>query len=262
MWLKFIVVLIIIALISPILVIIPMSFSSSSFFEFPIPGYSFKWYLSFFHNEEWVVGLIRSLSIAFFTAILSTILGVMASLAVTRLNFYGKKVFMSLMVAPMIIPVIITGVALYHSFAPLNLTNTFTGLVLAHTVLAIPIVFVTVTASLQGMDRNLEWAAMGLGSTPIGTFFKVTLPLIRPGVLSGALFAFIISFDEVVVTIFLGGSSTKTLPIAMWENLRIQVDPTMAAVSSILILITITLFLGQELVSVRKARLKRKLNNH
>lgn len=254
MWLRILVGIIIFALISPILVVIPMSFSSASYFEFPIPGYSLKWYLNFFNNEEWVIGLIRSLVIAFFTAILSTILGIMASLAVSRLNFRGKKLFMSLMVAPMIIPVIITGVALYHSFAPLKLTNSFVGLVLAHTILAIPVVFVTVTASLKGMDRNLELAAMGLGSTPFGAFFKITLPLIRPGVLSGALFAFIISFDEVVVTIFLGGPNTKTLPIAMWENLRIQVDPTMAAVSTILIVITIVLFATGEFLTARKTR--------
>ncbi|TQR18727.1 ABC transporter permease [Psychrobacillus soli] len=258
MWLRITVGLIIIVLISPILVVIPMSFSSSSFFEFPPPGYSLKWYASFFNNQEWVIGLLRSLFVALFTSILATILGIMASLTVTRLNFWGKKLFMTLMVAPMIIPVIITGVALYHSFAPLNLTNSFIGLILAHSVLAIPVVFVTVTASLKGMDRNLEWAALGLGSTPIGAFFKVTLPLIRPGVLSGALFAFIISLDEVVVTMFLAGSKTKTLPIAMWENLRIQVDPTMAAVSTILIVLTISLFVSQELVSARKARLKRK----
>ncbi|MFJ8066325.1 ABC transporter permease [Psychrobacillus sp. NPDC096426] len=259
MWLRITVGVIIMVLISPILVVIPMSFSSSSFFEFPPPGYSLKWYESFFNNREWVIGLFRSLIIALFTSILATILGIMASLTVTRLNFWGKKLFMTLMVAPMIIPVIITGVALYHSFAPLNLSNSFIGLILAHTVLAIPVVFVTVTASLKGMDRNLEWAALGLGSTPIGAFFKVTLPLIRPGVLSGALFAFIISLDEVVVTMFLAGSKTKTLPIAMWENLRIQVDPTMAAVSTILIGLTISLFVSQELVSARKARLKNKL---
>ncbi|MFJ8235607.1 ABC transporter permease [Ureibacillus sp. NPDC094379] len=257
MWLRIIVGIIVFVSLAPILVVIPMSFTSSSFFQFPIPGYSFEWYLKFFNNEEWVIGLLRSLFIAIFTSILSTILGIMASLAVTRLNFWGKKLFMSLMIAPMIIPVIIIGVALYHSFAPLKLTNSFVGLVLAHTVLAIPIVFVTVTASLKGMDRNLELVAMGLGSTPLGSFFKVTLPIIKPGVLSGALFAFIISFDEVVVTIFLGGANTKTLPIAMWENLRIQIDPTMAAVSSILIVITVAAFILQEVFSMRKARAKK-----
>lgn len=258
MWLKVIVGIILVALIAPILVIIPMSFTSVSYFEFPPPGYSTKWYTSFFSNSEWVEATFRSLTVALFTAVLAATLGIMASLAVTRLNFWGKQVFMSLMVAPMIIPLIIIGVALYHSFAPLGLSNSILGLVLAHTIIAIPIVFVTVTASLKGVDRNLELAAMGLGSTPLGAFFKVTLPLIRPAVLSGALFAFIISFDEVVVSIFLAGSKTKTLPIALWENLRIQVDPTMAAVSTILIGVTVSVFLIQSLMSARKAaRLKR-----
>ena len=209
MWLKVIVGIILVALIAPILVIVPISFSSVSYFEFPPPGYSTKWYANFFSNSEWVEATFRSLTIALFTAILAATLGIMASLAVTRLNFWGKQVFMSLMVAPMIIPLIIIGVALYHSFAPLGLSNSMLGLVLAHTIIAIPIVFVTVTASLKGVDRNLELAAMGLGSTPLGAFFKVTLPLIRPAVLSGALFAFIISFDEVVVSIFLAGSKTE-----------------------------------------------------
>ena len=258
MWLKVIVGIILVALIAPILVIIPMSFTSVSYFEFPPPGYSTKWYESFFSNSEWVEATFRSLTIAVFTAILATTLGIMSSLSVTRLNFWGKQAFMSLMVAPMIIPLIIIGVALYHSFAPLGLSNRILGLVLAHTIIAIPIVFVTVTASLKGVDRNLELAAMGLGSTPLGAFFKVTLPLIRPAVLSGSLFAFIISFDEVVVSIFLAGSKTKTLPIALWENLRIQVDPTMAAVSTILIGVTVSVFLIQSLMSARKAaRLKR-----
>jgi putative spermidine/putrescine transport system permease protein len=257
MWLKVIVGIILIALIAPILVIVPISFSSVSYFEFPPPGYSTKWYESFFSNSEWVEATFRSLTIALLTAILAATLGIMASLAVTRLNFWGKQVFMSLMVAPMVIPLIIIGVALYHSFSPLGLSNSMLGLVLAHTIIAIPIVFVTVTASLKGVDRNLELAAMGLGSTPLGAFFKVTLPLIRPAVLSGALFAFIISFDEVVVSIFLAGANTKTLPIALWENLRIQVDPTMAAVSTILIGITVSLFLIQTLMSAHKARLRK-----
>jgi putative spermidine/putrescine transport system permease protein len=258
MWLKIFVGLILAALILPILVVIPMSFTSVSFFVFPPPGFSTQWYTSFAQNEDWVDGLFRSLDVAVFTAILSTVLGTMAAGAVTRLHFPGKKVFMGLMVAPMIIPVIIVGIALYHSFAPLHLNNTLSGLVLAHSVLAIPIVFVTVTASLKGVDRNLELAAMGLGSTPIGAFFKVTLPLIRPAMLSGALFAFITSLDELVVTIFLSGATTKTLPVVMWENLRTQVDPTIAAASTILIGGTLLLFLIQAWASSRAARLKQE----
>ncbi|MEB3102094.1 ABC transporter permease [Ferviditalea candida] len=242
MWLRIVVGLILIALIAPILVVIPLSFTSASFFSFPLPGLSTKWYISFLENREWVEGAGRSIFVAILTAVISTVLGTMAATAATRLRFWGKRVFMSLMVAPMIIPIIIVGIALYHSFAPLKLTDTLTGLILAHSILAIPIVFVTITASLKGIDRNLEQAAMGLGSTPIGAFFKITLPLIRPAVLSGSLFAFITSLDELVVTIFIAGAKTRTLPVVMWENLRTQVDPTIAAVSAILIVGTIVLF--------------------
>lgn len=260
MWLKILVGAIIIALIAPILVVIPMSFTSISYFQFPPPDYSLKWYVKFMENEEWVDGLLRSLNVAFLTAIVASVLGTMASIAVTRLKFPGKKVFMALMVAPMIIPVIIVGIALYHSFAPMKLTNSLTGLVLAHSLLAIPIVFITVTAGLKGMDRNLELAAMGLGSTPIGAFFKVTLPIIRSAVLSGALFAFVTSLDEVVVTLFLSGANTKTLPIVMWENLRTTVDPTIAAVSSILIFGTIVMFSLKEWIAARASRMKLNIN--
>ncbi|MDQ0219859.1 ABC transporter permease [Peribacillus cavernae] len=256
MWLKIIVGIILLALIAPIFVVIPVSFTSSSFFEFPLPGYSAKWYVGFWENGEWIDSLLRSIYIAIFASALSTALGTMAAVAVTKLAFWGKKLFMSFMIAPMIIPVVILGIALYHSFAPLKLTNSFLGLVLGHAVLGIPIVFVMMIASLKGIDRNLELAAMGLGSTPIGAFFKVTVPLIRPAVLSGYLFAFIASLDEVVVTIFLAGAKTKTLPVVMWENLRSQIDPTMAAVSSILIVGTITIFLFQGWFTSRAARLK------
>jgi putative spermidine/putrescine transport system permease protein len=254
MWLKVFVGIVVIALIAPILVVIPISFSSVSFFEFPPPGYSTTWYKSFADNQNWVDAMMRSLRIAFFTAILSTVLGTMAAMAMTRLHFFGKKLFMSLMVAPVIVPVIIVGLALYHSFSPLKLLNNETGLVIAHSVLAIPLVFVTVIAGLKGIDRNLELAAMGLGSTPGGAFFKVTLPQIRPALLSGALFAFITSLDELVVTIFLSGSRTKTLPILMWENLRTQVDPTVAVVSTILIAVTVALFLLQAWLSSRASK--------
>jgi putative spermidine/putrescine transport system permease protein len=256
MWLKIVVGVILLALLLPIFIIIPISFTSSNFFQFPPPGYSLRWYQRFLEDGEWSESLLRSLNIAFFTSILSTVLGTMAAVTVTRLKFFGKKVFMSLMVAPMVVPVIIVGLALYYSFAPLKLNNSLLGIILGHTVLAIPIVFVIVTAGLKGIDRNLELAAMGLGSTPLGAFFKITVPLIRSSLLSGYLFAFITSLDEVVVTIFISGANTKTLPIVMWETLFSNMDPTMAAVSSILIVGTIALFLFQGWVAARSARLK------
>lgn len=256
MLLRLIVAVILVALISPILVIIPMSFTSAAFFQFPPPGYSLKWYQILLERGDWLNSIGESLQIALLTAILSTVMGTMAACAFARLNFPGKKAFMSIMVAPMVVPAIIMGIALYHFFAPIQFIDTLTGVVMSHSILAIPIVFVTVTASLKGVDRNLELAAMGLGSTPIGAFFKVTVPLIRPGILSGTLFAFITSFDELVVTIFLAGAQTKTLPVIMWENMRTQVDPSIAAISTIMIIGTVLLFLFQEWVNAKAAKLK------
>lgn len=257
MFLRGTVIAILFALIAPIIIIILMSFTSVSFFKFPPPGYTLSWYTSFFENKDWIDSMIRSLQIAFFTTIISTVIGTIAANAVMRLNFWGKKVFMSLMVAPMIIPVVIVGIALYRFFAPLQLTGTINGIVLSHSILAVPIVFVTVLASLKGMDRNLELAAMSLGSTPIGAFFRVTVPFIRPALFSGALFAFLVSFDELVVTIFIAGPTTKTLPVKMWENLRTQVDPTIAAISTILIISIVTVYLSQAWIASRAVKGKR-----
>ncbi|GEN33485.1 ABC transporter permease [Aneurinibacillus danicus] len=245
MWLRIYVVLILFIIIAPILVLIPLSFSSQITFTFPPPGYSVKWYEAFFDNSQWMDGLWRSVITALLTAIVATVIGTMASLAVHRLEFPGKKIFTNLIVAPMVIPVIVVGIAMYHTFSMYKLTNTIPGLVLAHSILALPIVFVTVSASLKGIDRNLELAALSLGSTPIGVFFKITLPLIRSAVIASALFAFITSLDEVVVSIFIAGAQTKTLPIVMWENMRTQVDPTIAAASTLLIIGTVVLFAFQ-----------------
>lgn len=256
MWLKVIVALILSALTAPILIIFVMSFTSVSYFQFPPPGFSVKWYQAFFNDASWMESLFRSLQISFFTTILAVVIGTIAANAVMRLDFPGKQFFMALMVAPMIIPVIILGIALYRFFAPLQMTGTITGMVLSHSILSIPIVFVTVLASLKGMDRNLELAAMGLGSTPIEAFFKITVPFIRPALFSSALFAFLISFDELVVTIFLAGPTTKTLPVKMWEDLRTQVNPTIAAISSILIISIVMIYILQGWLSQRAAKAK------
>lgn len=248
MWLTIIVILILFFILVPVFVLMPLSFTSVNYFKFPPPGYSIKWYQDFFQNKEWIECFIRSLGVAFLTAVLALILGTMASMAVTRINFKYKKIFMSLMVAPMVIPVVIIGIALYNSYAPLKLNNTILGLVLSHTLLAIPIVFITLTAGLKGVDSNIELAAAGLGSKPLGVFFKIIVPQIKPSILSAALFAFITSLDEVTVTIFLSGTKTKTLPIAMWESMRNNITPTIASVSTILILGTILASLLPEVI--------------
>lgn len=254
MWLRILVAFILLLLTAPILIIILMSFTSVSYFKFPPPGFSLTWYTTFFENDAWIASISQSLKVALLTTVISTIIGTLAANAVIRLNFWGKKFFMGLMIAPMIIPVIIVGVALYRFFAPFNLTGTLFGMVLSHSILAIPIVFVTVMASLKGMDRNLELAAMGLGSTPIGAFFKITVPYIRPALFSSALFAFLVSFDELVVTIFLAGPTTKTLPVRMWEDLRTQVEPTIAAISTILIISIVVIYILQMWISEKAAK--------
>ncbi len=249
------------AMVAPILVIIPLSFTSVSYFQLPLPGFSLKWYHSFIENSVWITTLFRSLNIAFFTAIISTIIGTMGAYAVVRMNFIGKKFFMALMVTPIIIPMIVVGIIIFKFFSTVQLTNTFTGMVLAHSVLAIPIVFITVTASLKGVDRNLELAAMGLGSTPIGAFLKVTVPLIKPALVSGLLISFITSFDEPVISLFIAGPETKTLPVFMFENIRTQVDPTIAAVSTTIIFFTVIVFFLQEWISIRAEKTKNKSTN-
>ena len=247
MWLAIIVILILLFILIPVFILIPLSFTSVNYFKFPIPGFSMKWYQDFFQNKEWIECFFRSLGVACLTAILAVIIGTIASMAVTRINFKYKKIFMALMVAPMVIPVVIIGIALYNFYAPLKLNNTILGLVLSHTLLAIPIVFITLTAGLKGVDSNIELAAAGLGSRPFGVFFKIILPQIKPSMFSASLFAFITSLDEVTVTIFLSGTKTKTLPIAMWESMRNNITPTIASVSTILILGTIISFSLPEL---------------
>ncbi|MFM1653633.1 ABC transporter permease [Brevibacillus sp. B_LB10_24] len=255
MWLRVVVGVILFLMISPILVMMPLSFSSEVAFHFPPPDYSLKWYQKFLDNSTWVESLGRSLLVACCTAVVATLLGTMGALAVSRLNFPGKKIFVNLMIAPMIIPVIVVAIAMYYSFSNYSLTNSISGLVLAHSVLAIPIVFVTVSARLRGVDENLELAAQSLGSSPVGAFLRVTLPIIRTAVFASGLFAFITSLDEVVVSMFIAGAKAKTLPVAMWESMRTQVDPTIAAVSTLLIVATVALFGVQGLMSQREQKL-------
>ena len=254
MLLAIVVTLILLFILIPVFVLIPLSFTSVNYFKFPPPGYSTKWYLDFFQNKEWIECFIRSLGVACLTSILALILGSMAAMAVTRLKFKYKNIFMALMVAPMVIPVVIIGVALYNSFAPLRLNNTILGLVLSHTLLAIPIVFITLTAGLKGVDSNIELAASGLGAKPLEVFFNIVVPQIKPSIASASLFAFITSLDEVTVTIFLSGTKTKTLPIAMWESMRNNITPTIASVSTILILGTILASLLPEVIRSMAAK--------
>jgi putative spermidine/putrescine transport system permease protein len=184
--------------------------------------------------------------------VLSTVLGTAATLALSRLPRLARTIATGLILSPLIMPVIVVAIGLYYAFARYGLVGTPLGLVLAHTCLAVPFVVTSVGSSLAGFDRRLEMAALSLGATSWGTFRQVTLPLIRPGILVGALFAFITSFDELVVSLFLSGANAVTLPRRMWEDLRYAIDPTIAAVSTLTILVTVL-----PLLWVRMARSRR-----
>lgn len=243
--------LILVLIILPALVILPQSFTSLNYFTYPIPEFSTKWYERFMENEEWIIGLERSLVIAVIAAILATVIGTMAAVAMQRLEFKGKALFMSLMIAPMVVPVIITGVALYTTFSRVGLTNTIPGLVFAHTLLGIPMVFITMMSGLSNVNENLELAAMSMGASPITTFFQVTLPTVKSSLTASVLFAFVTSLDEVVVTIFVSGANTKTLTMVMWENLRTTINPTLAVAATFLVILTLGTYIIKEIVEAR-----------
>lgn len=249
--LYFFVFLLLVIIIAPALVIIPQSFTSLNYFIYPIKSFSLKWYDKFFMNEQWITSLERSLFIAICVAVFATIIGTLAALAVNKLKFKGKNLFLNLMLTPMIVPVVITGVALYACFAKVGLNNTILGLIMAHSLLAIPMVFLTMSAAFARFDANLELAAMSMGSTPVGAFFKVTLPGVKNSVVTGALLSFVTSLDEVVVTIFVSGANTKTLPMMMWENLRATIDPTIAVAATFLIILTLGMYVIKEFIESR-----------
>lgn len=242
-------------LVLPIFVIIPISFSSARFLQFPPQGFSLQWYADYFGSRNWTYATIRSFQVGVLTMITATILGTLASFAIVRGRFRGKRLVYGLILSPLIIPVIITSVAVYYLFAKLHLVGTLWGLVLAHTSLAIPFVVVNVTATLQGFDITLERAALSLGANRLVTFMKVTFPLVWPGIVSGSLFAFITSFDEVVIAIFLTGSK-PTLPKQMWDGIRISLNPTISAVASLLIVFSILLLLSLHILTRRSQKMR------
>jgi len=226
-------------LVGPILAILPISFSSAGFLSYPIPGFSLRWYERVFMPTPWMAALRNSIVIGVGATILATVLGTLAALGLTRQNLPATSLILGLMISPIIVPVVITGVGIYFLFVQLGLIASFSGLILAHTVLGAPFVVVTVAATLQNFDRNLVRAAYSLGASPVRTFFDVTLPLIAPGVIAGAIFAFVVSLDEVVIVIFVGGPEQRTLPRQMFDGIRDNIDPSILAMSVILILVTI-----------------------
>jgi putative spermidine/putrescine transport system permease protein len=228
-------------LLAPTLVIVPMSFTQARILSFPPQGFSFQWYQRMFTDPQWASGMVNSVQVATLTAILATILGTLAALGLTRGRFPGRTLVNAVALSPLIVPVVVIAIGMFGLFVQWRIAGSLVGLVLAHTALALPFVIVNVGASLRTMDRNLELAAANLGADPRRSFMHITLPLIMPGVLAGAIFAFITSWDEVVIAIFMTSARFRTLPVEMWEQVRQVVDPTVAAVSTTLLLVTTTL---------------------
>lgn len=249
-------ILVLIGLVLPLTAIIPISFTSDTMLTYPMPGVSLRWYKEFFNAVMWTLSMKNSFVIASATTALATTLGTLAALGLTTTNFPCKGVITGIMIMPMVVPIVITAVGVYFFFAQIGLANTHLGMILAHTALATPFVVITVTATLQGFNRSQIRAGASLGASPATVFFKITLPQILPGVISGALFAFVTSFDEVVVALFIAGPEQYTLPRQMFAGIREKYNPTIAAVATMMIVISVLLLVSVELLRRRNERLR------
>jgi len=252
-------------LIAPLFVIFPLSFSADEFLVFSDgmkrlepDAFSTRWYKDMVWGTKnpWGLAAKNSLMVAFFATIGSVILGTLAAVGLSSRHMPYKGIIMAILISPMIVPLIISGVAIFFFMAKVGLAATHTGIILAHIILGTPFVVITVTATLSGFDHSVTRAAASLGSTPLNTFMKITLPLITPGVISGGLFAFVTSFDEVVVVLFLAGLENTTIPIQMWIGLREQLSPTILAVATCLIILSTLVLVSAELLRRRSERLR------
>ena len=245
-------------LVAPILTIVPLSFSSGSFFTYPLPGLSLRWYQDFFSSSFWLSSLKNSLIIGTSATLLATVLGTMAALGIWRARFPAQALVLAMLISPMVVPVIIIAVGVYFAFAPLGLTDGYAGLILAHATLGVPFVVITVLATLSAFDRTLLRAAESLGASQLTTFRRVMLPLILPGVASGAVFAFAASFDEVVVVLLMAGPAQRTLPRQMFAGINDNISLTIAAAATMLIAISLALMVAVGALQRRSARMRQQ----
>lgn len=273
-------------LIAPILVVIPLSFNVEPYFTFTEKmlkldptGFSTRWYdllLTFgmdepeavrdsswwadaWNNAAWINAAKNSVIIGFYSTVIATTLGTIAALGLSRPEMPGRRIIMAILISPMIVPIIITATGLFFFYSSINIQDwgiPYLGVILAHATLGIPFVIITVTATLVGFDHSLTRAAANMGASPARTFFKVQMPLILPGVISGALFAFVTSFDEVVVVLFVGGLDEQTIPRQMWNGIREQISPAILSVATILVIISIALLTVVELLRRRSEKLR------
>lgn len=241
-------------LVAPTLVVVGMSFTSGGILAFPPKGFSFRWYANFLGSPDWVSGVTTSLQIAVLVTILATLLGTMAAVGLVRGKIPFAGAINGFLFSPMIVPVVIIALGMYLTYGRVHITGSITGLVVAHTTLALPFVVINVVAGLRMVDWDLALAARSLGASPLQAFLRVTAPLVLPSIAAGALFAFMTSWDELVIAIFLTSPVVKTLPVVMWEQVRSYVDPTIAAVATMLTVVTVVLF---ALVALLNRRLQK-----
>ena len=240
-------------LVAPILVIIPLSFNAEPYFtftegmlRFDPDAYSLRWYREIVENDAWARALGNSLLIGVAATVLATALGTLAALGLASRAMPARRAAMGLLISPMVTPLIISAAGMFFFYSTLGLSQTHLGLILAHAALGTPFVVITVTATLSAFDTNLTRAAASLGAGPLRTFRRVQLPLIAPGVLSGALFAFAASFDEVVVVLFMAGENQRTIPRQMWAGIREQISPAILAVATFLVVFAVLLLFTVE----------------
>ena len=232
-------------LVAPIVIVVILAFSGDGYLRFPPTSLSLQWFARFFGNLQWQRALLSSLVIGAIACVVSTTIGFFAAYAFLRAEFRGKKLMLSLMLTPVIVPSIITAIAMYYLAGRLGLIGNFLWLGLCHAVIAMPIVLLILLSALRAVDPNLERAALGLGGSHTRVFCRVVLPIVLPGVLSAALFAFLASFDELLISLFLAGVRAQTLPVRIWNSLNLQVEPTIAAVSAFLIAITALILVAE-----------------
>lgn len=251
LWLYVFCGLVMLFLVFPVLIVVPISFSAGEYLEFPPRAYSLRWYEAYLTSVEWMDATWISMKVAVLTMLVATPLGVAAAYGLhTSGNRWARSLQVFLLM-PLLVPIIIIAIGVFYLYAKINMLNTIFGMVCAHTVMAIPFVMVTVTSGLKQYDMSLEKAARSLGASRLRSFFDVTFPQIRPSVLSGALFAFITSLDEVVIALFISNGENSTLTRRMFASLRDQIDPTIAAISTLLVLVSVVLLLGVQMLRRR-----------
>ncbi|WP_376771143.1 ABC transporter permease [Rhizomonospora bruguierae] len=231
-----------------------MSFSSAQTFQFPPRQWSTRWYERLFTSPEWTAAILNTLQVGIFTALIATVLGTTAAFGLMRLRPRWRGALHGFLLSPMIVPHILVALVVFASFLRLGLNGTLIGIILAHTALALPFVVIAVTARLQGMDTRLPSVAASLGASPVSAFRRVTLPLVLPGILSGAVLAFVTSLDEVVIALFLQAPGAITLPVQMFNSVTVQIDPTISAASSLMVLLVSVPILFAQVAGARRGK--------